>query len=307
MADAPTLPSPPAATAPAAEAPKAKRKIRIGEANLGAFYHVGAVVRNLAGVHLKVLEAWGPQTGPQAKGKIGARVVRCDEKGVVAEGAHENYLFSPPSTRLNRSADKGWKGEITLVHSENPLLVDGTKSTAASILVAPFGFQTGKMLGEMNKFQRADMEKEAKNKAFHDAIAEVQNFPGVEDKEPRRKLSEEGLRRLREEQARLVKSIPLEHVIESYLGLVPSDTSGGRRKYEIEGNHINVTPSENSFGSLNGYRFQHLNGRKGSTNNAADLVVAVQEMQGLTPNFANGMGSSSALVWDGPRLHHGIC
>lgn len=295
-ADSPA--APPAVSAPEAKEEPAKEQeraparpaIRMGEIDLEAFYHEGAVIKSAAGEHLLLVSGWGMQEG--AKNGPAAQAVRCTPDGVAIAGAKPGLLDHVPASFLahpsRARAANAWTQAVTVLKSRNASIPDAISSTDPSLLLVPYGPHFGKMLGSLGPSQRKVLAQLARQKDFKDAIEKAQPLPGAptsaQEQESGR-LSKEGMRTLLHQQGELIRSLPMVTVIEQFCGYAPDEISGKTRKYRIGSEFINLNTARNSFGSLNEYKFKTLKKDRGSSNNAIDIVAGVREMEGMPVDF----------------------
>lgn len=261
--------------------------IVIGDINLSAFYHQGAVIVNNQGSHLLITQSWDEV--PDGNPPYGAHVVRCNAAGEVVPNATGGVLSHIPQTALSvEDPEKTtpWCQVTTLVKSCNPACPPGTKSNDPSLLLVPYGQNYGQEIGLLSVESRAQLAKTARSPAFRLAIENAQSLPGAKtEKKPRVKLSDEAMKHLLAQQGEVIRGIPLVTVIEDFCGYAPDNVKGAVRKYRVGNEFINLNIEKNSFGSLNDFTFKSLSKGRGSSNNAMDMVAAVREMEGVGADF----------------------
>jgi len=259
----------------------------VGDVNLSAFYHQGAVIVNNQGSHLLITEAWGEIADVDPP--YGAHVVRCNAVGEVDQNATSGVLSHIPKTALSVDDPKKttpWCQVTTLVKSCNPSCPAGLESNNPSLLLVPYGPDYGQAIGLLSVEGRAMLAKTARSPAFRLAIENAQSLPGAkQEKKPRIKLSDEAMKHLLGQQGEVIRGIPLVSVIEDFCGYAPDNVKGAVRKYRVGNEFINLNIEKNSFGSLNDFTFKSLSKGRGSTNNAMDMVAAVREMEGVGADF----------------------
>lgn len=263
-------------------------RIPLGAIPYHEFYHVGAVVRNLKGEHVKILGV-----ADDAEHVItGWKATNTDPAGAPLNPKDEPILIGPPQTvwlKAARTSDlRSWGGPVQMVKSSNPKIPDGTRSTDPSLMLVPYGPHFGRPLGALTPVEREALLKTASNPHIAGVIRSSRNVPefGSIGSVNTSKLPKERMDEVVRSQGVVVRSIPLVTVMEQFCGYAPEEIRGSMRKYRVGSELLQINAAKNQFGSLNEFTFKTLRKPRGSTNNALDLVAGVREMEGRAVDWA---------------------